>query len=867
MGEREKLKPVFALMLTLHLAFIACFSKWSSERSLLALVATEEIAAGELASAKGFKYMCRAVNNLRRCVVALCCLLLVSVCYARAPVAAARAVPIGLTPEEKAWLEEHPVIRVAADPDYAPFQFTNKDGRSVGLANDYLAIISSRLGLRFEYQHTDSWSESLQLIRDRKADMVAVATQTPERLQYMRFTTPYVEFPDVLITRSGERVASLAQLHGNQLLTIQGFGINEYLRAQHPQISLQMAPDVKTLLEKISTGEADVGVLNLATVSYEIDKSKISNLSISGATDFSYGLALASRDDWPILHSVLQKGIDSLRDEERQSIARRWVGLSSEPWRPSQQQYVIFAVVVILFGFAATLAWNRQLRKTVEVTTRDLRTSELEYSNLYKTALVGLFRTTIDGRKVLEANAALAYQFGYDSVESFIKHFASRDTYVEPGRRQELLRSLRRHERVDNFEFLGRLRDGSVRSFLLSATLYENKGYLEGAVLDITDRKKAENEAKAAREIAEQTNRTKSAFLAAASHDLRQPLHAMSLLTGQLCEQLQQNDQAMKILAQINNSQSALSDILNALLDISRLDAGVLKPRLSHFPIAQLFGQLEQEFAPLALERGLSLRFRAAQAWLHTDASLLFRVLANLVDNAIKNSAAPGVLVAARRRGERWCIEVRDCGGGIPVEQQGAIFDEFIQLDNPGRDRSKGLGLGLSIVRRLNQLLKLEMSLDSKLGRGSCFKLLVPSGEPIQNPLELAPPVDEAGYSLQGATVLVVDDDREVLDATRALLASWKCAVLTASGMDEAIREAEDEEIDLIIADYNLAGIHNGLEVIEAITRNNKSKALIISGDVNLAGLPQLCESGYPVLSKPVAPLTLRSTLHRLMLS
>jgi len=774
---------------------------------------------------------------------------------------------IALTPEERAWIKEHPVIRIAADPDYAPFQFTNEEGRSVGLANDYVAIISSRLGLRFEYKHTDSWSESLQLIQNREADMVAVATQTPERLQYMRFTTAYVEFPDVLITRSGERVASLDALHGRQLLTIAGFGINEYLRARHPQIELVMAPDIKTLLEKISTGEADVGVLNLATVSYQIDKWKIANLSISGATDFSYGLALASRRDWPILNSVLQKGIDSLRDDERQSIARRWVGLRSEPWRPSQQQYAVFALILIVLGFAATLIWNRQLRKTVEVTTRELRASELEFSNLYKTALVGLFRTSIDGRKVLTANAALAQQFGYDSVEEFVEHFASRDTYVEPGKRQELLNSLRRDERVDNFEFLGRLRDGSVRSFMLSATLYENKGYLEGAILDITDRKKAENEAKAAREIAEQANRTKSAFLAAASHDLRQPLHALSLLTAQLSERLQNDDQAMRIMAQINNSQFALSDILNALLDISHLDAGVLKPKLSHFPIAQLFEQLEREFAAQALERDLNLRFHAVEAWLYTDASLLYRVLANLVDNALKNSAAPGVLVGARRRGKRWCIEVRDCGSGIPPEQQDAIFEEFTQLDNPGRDSRKGLGLGLSIVRRLNLLLKLEMRLDSKVGRGSCFKLWVPRGELTRNPRAMAPPTDEPVYSLQGATVLVVDDDQEVLHATKALLASWKCAVLTASGLEEALIEAEDEEVDLIIADYNLAGRYNGLEVIEALKSKGHSKALIISGDVNLAELPQLCDSGYPVLSKPVTPLMLRSTLHRLMLS
>ena len=148
-----------------------------------------------------------------------------------------------------------------------------------------------------------------------------------------------------------------------------------------------------------------------------------------------------------------------------------------------------------------------------------------------------------------------------------------------------------------------------------------------------------------------------------------------------------------------------------------------LKPNLAHFPLAQLFTRLENEFTSLARERGVELRFHSTHAWLYSDATLLYRVLANLVDNAIKHSRAPGVLIAARRRSDKWRIEVWDCGPGIPAEQQQAIFDKFVQLDNPGRDRRKGLGLGLSIVQRLNQLLGLQLSLISRDGCGSCFRL------------------------------------------------------------------------------------------------------------------------------------------------
>lgn len=806
------------------------------------------------------------MSSTRTILLVLLYVLSAGACLGEEAFPAYNAPKLDLTAEEQAWVDAHPVIRVASDPDYAPFQFKNDAGKSVGVANDYLGIISQRLGIRFEYLLPDSWAQALQLVKKHEADMVAVATETPERLEYMRFTAPYVDFPDVIITRTGESVASLEALHGKHLLSIKGFGINEFLRNRHPQIELRMAVDIKTLLERVSTGEADAGVLNLATTSYAIEKWKIANLHISSLTEFSYKLALASRRDWPMLQHLLQKSVASIGSEERQAIYRKWVGLKPESWKPTREQVVAFAVALVIIGFGVTLIWNRQLRKTVESRTQELRASEQEFRNLYKTALVGLYRTSIDGTKVLAANPAVASQFGYDTVDAFMKHFSSRDVYVEPGRRETLLKMLRENGRVDNFEFLARLLDGSVRNFLLSGTLYEDQGYLEGAILDITDRKRAEDEAKAARETAEQANRAKTDFLAAASHDLRQPLHAMSLQIGQLKASLQ-DEKAKQILAQISNSQYALSDILNALLDISHLDAGTLKPNLSHFPLAQLFTRLENEFTPQARERGVELRLRSTRAWLYSDAALLYRVLANLADNAIKHTRAPGVLIAARQRGDNWRIEVWDCGPGIPAEQQQAIFDEFVQLDNPGRDRRKGLGLGLSIVQRLNQLLGHQLSLISRSGYGSCFRLEVAEGVPM--PQQNGEPLthEERGYRLQGAVVLVVDDDPDVLTATRDLLTGWKCAVVTAASLAEAVAVAADEEIDMIIADYRLADGHTGLEVIEALNQQGArwSKAVIITGDVNAEELNRLRDGHYPVLSKPVLPVTLRSTLHQLM--
>jgi signal transduction histidine kinase/CheY-like chemotaxis protein len=522
----------------------------------------------------------------------------------------------------------------------------------------------------------------------------------------------------------------------------------------HPELDLLPVADVSNGLYAVSYGEVDAFIANVATASYYIEKLAIQNLRAAGESGFSYKLGIASRSDWPVLHRLLQKSVDSISNEERQAIYRKWIGLKPEFWKPTREQLIAFAVALIIIGFGITLTWNRQLRKTVEFRTQELRVSE--------------------------------------------------------------------------------------------------------------------EEARVARETAEQANRAKTDFLAAASHDLRQPLHAMSLQIGQMKESLQ-DKKAEAMLDQISNSQFALSDILNALLDISHLDAGTLKPNYSHFPLAQLFTRLENEFTPQARERGVELRIRSTAAWLYSDATLLYRVLANLVDNAIKHTRAQGVLIAARKRGDNWRIEIWDCGLGIPEEQQQKIFGEFVQLDNPGRDRRKGLGLGLSIAQRLNQLLGLQLNLISRSGYGSCFRLEVPEGAPI--PQQSGEPLtgEERGYRLQGAVVLVVDDDPDVLTATRNLLTGWQCAVVTASSLEEAVTVAADEDIDMIIADYRLADGHTGLDVIEALNKyknkngNGQSKAVIITGDVNPEELSKLRDGRYPVLSKPVAPVTLRSTLHRIM--
>ncbi len=363
---------------------------------------------------------------------------------------------------------------------------------------------------------------------------------------------------------------------------------------------------------------------------------------------------------------------------------------------------------------------------------------------------------------------------------------------------------------------------------------------------------------------AEQASLSKSRFLAAASHDLRQPLHAMGLLYDQLHDLLADQKSIQK-LTQIEETHLELSNTLSALLDISRLDTPGFTPMPQHLLINDLFNALGNHYRVEALFQDMELRIRNSNGCVYADPVILKRIISNLLDNAIKYGSPPGVLLAARKRDQRWLIEVWDCGPGIAQDKQTEIFNEFYQLDNPHRDKSKGLGLGLSIVRRLCELSGFELSLSSQPGHGSRFRISVPAGNSESVNPALATDHLLANRSLRGSLILLVDDDPRVRETTADSLINWGCGVVMAGSLDEALSEASDEDIDLILVDYNLGNGCTGLDLIEQVNRQNGKShhAIIFTGEVDPEKLKSLHGAQYPVLRKPVTPLNLRNAIHQ----
>jgi two-component system, sensor histidine kinase len=364
------------------------------------------------------------------------------------------------------------------------------------------------------------------------------------------------------------------------------------------------------------------------------------------------------------------------------------------------------------------------------------------------------------------------------------------------------------------------------------------------------------------RERADQANRAKSSFLAAASHDLRQPAHALGLFAGALSE-LRLSPQARRLADHITGSVRALDTLFAVLLDVSRLDAGVVQTRPEALALGPLLARLVVDYQAQAAAKGLTLRLASTSLVTLSDPVLLEQVLRNLISNAVKYTDAGGVVVGARRRGGWVTIEVWDTGRGIAPAHAEAIFEEFYQVDNPERDREKGLGLGLAIVRRITQLIGADLDVRSTPGRGSVFRVILPRGRPADLPAPVSAPI--AVGALRTGFIVVVDDEDAIQRAMASLLSRWGHRVLAVGSADEALtRLGEDAAPDLIICDNRLRGGETGAEALRRLRAacGAEIPALLVTGDATAA------EADRPtdlVLHKPVPNAVLRAAIGQLL--
>ena len=370
-----------------------------------------------------------------------------------------------------------------------------------------------------------------------------------------------------------------------------------------------------------------------------------------------------------------------------------------------------------------------------------------------------------------------------------------------------------------------------------------------------------------AKSDAERANKAKSVFLASASHDLRQPLNAMQMYIAALQSKVKDKE-ILRIIEDINSVSISTARLLNALLDVSELEVGAIKPRHEIFSVNNILISIFQSFLPLAKDKELDFRIVPSSLYVESDPALLERILGNFMSNAIRYTDKGSVLIGCRRKGSKVSIEVWDTGCGISDDQMSLIYEDFYQVENKERDRGKGLGLGLALAKRLSYSLDHRIDSKSSLGRGSCFSVRVDLAEnkADKNKDEIFMNI----MNLSGINILLIEDDIDVLKATKQLLESWGCNVKTARNKDEVmnlINEDPYKNPDIILADNRLPGDASGIDITYLIQEKLQTSipCVIMTGDVERSHVQGIIDQGFPVLLKPIQPAKFRAMLSHLI--
>lgn len=534
---------------------------------------------------------------------------------------------------------------------------------------------------------------------------------------------------------------------------------------------------------------------------------------------------------------------------------------------------------------------NHTVRKShypeLAVRLEELEAERNRYKWLFEHAVHGIFQASLE-QGMRAANPALARMLGFDQPQALLfsrSDLASLLFDRGTDELQEIVQVLQREHALLGYETRLRRRDGSSIDVLMNLLLRPDEvGVVEGFVADITERKQAQahlqqlndqlelrvaertNELIEARDAAQAANLSKDKYLAAASHDLLQPLNAARLLISTLRERPLAQAEGL-LVERAHQALEGAEDLLTDLLDISRLDQAAIKPDLDYYRLDDLLLPLDSEFQSVAEAAGLALRVRGGQRVVRTDMRLLTRILRNFLSNACRYTEHGRVLMGWRQRGERLRIEVWDSGRGIAADRLQSIFLEFNQLDVGRAVDRKGVGLGLAIVERIARILDCRIDVRSWPGRGSVFSIEVPlsNEQPALGSVSL--PQARVGDPLPGRRLLVLDNELSIRQSMAALLAQWGCEVVTAGDLDESLQVLQDRPPELVLADFHLDHGLTGCDVVRDLRSHFACAipAVMITADRSEQSRRAMQRLKAPLLNKPVKPGKLRAVLSQLL--
>ncbi len=738
---------------------------------------------------RDFALPARTVGFLR---IALLGLVSLTVWAPKASVSArAKGDPkVSLTPEERAWIKQHPVIRLGVDPEFHPFEFVDHLGRVRGYTSDYVRLLNERLGLNMVVMPHLTWQQATEAVKTGGIDVLPCVGITRERKRYLLFTRAYLEFHRVFVTRRDHASVSRVQDLVGLRVAVQANSSHEGFLRDRTSIKPIVYPTLRETVRAVSEGVADAMVGNVASTTYWIRRQNLTNLKVAGApSDKGETLHFAVRKDWPTLVHILQKGLNSITRGEKEEISRRWMAVPHEPkvavdYGPLYRVLLVAGICILI-----VLVWNFQIRRTrqrlrlaneaalesseraaaaneklramkgeledlVRVRSGELAESELKFRTLFETASDAIFLMRAD--RFIDCNDRTLVMFGCTREQIIGSPPYKYSPPTQPDGRPSMKKALEKIEASmttgpQRFEWQHCREDRTPFEAEVSLNRVElgDEVLIQAIVRDISERKRIEaeladhrqhleeevesrtRELAAAKERAESADRLKSAFLATMSHELRTPLNSVIGFTGILLQEIpgELNPEQRKQLGMVKRSAQHLLALISDVLDISKIEAGQLQVSQEPFDVGESVHNVVSSMEETARSKGLSLTEEVSSdlGQIVGDPRRFEQVLWNLISNAVKFTEEGSVAVRVKRQ-DSDVVEavVRDTGIGISPADQAELFQPFHQLDSSSHRKYEGTGLGLSISRRLVELMGGTIWVESEPGVGSRFGFKVP---------------------------------------------------------------------------------------------------------------------------------------------